>query len=65
MEIFFTRQALSVCQKYDEEKVDVIVDGPGNYFWREMSEYWPNAKIILTTRDNEEKVSRKDHSIVL
>jgi hypothetical protein len=44
-----------VCGRYDEEGVDVIVDGPGNYFWKEMAEYWPKAKIILTVRDNEDK----------
>ena len=46
-----------VCEEYDKAGVDVIVDGPGNYFWREMAEYWPKAKIILTVRDNEDKVS--------
>jgi len=44
-----------VCEEYDKAGVDVIVDGPGNYFWREMAEYWPKAKIILTVRDNEDK----------
>ena len=44
-----------VCQKYDEEKCDVVVDGPSNYFWEEMAQYWPEAKIILTVRDNEDK----------
>ena len=48
-----------VCEEYDKAGVDVIVDGPGNYFWREMAEYWPKAKIILTVRDNEDKVSFK------
>ena len=46
-----------VCKAYDDEGVDVIVDGPGNYFWKEMADYWPKAKIILTLRDNEDKVS--------
>ena len=45
-----------VCAEYDRAGVDVIVDGPGNYFWKEMSDYWPKAKIILTVRDNEDKV---------
>lgn len=49
------RTIQQVCEEYDRHGVDVIVDGPGNYFWREMSEYWPKAKIILTVRDNEEK----------
>jgi len=44
-----------VCAAYDRAGVDVIVDGPGNYFWKEMSDYWPKAKIILTLRDNEDK----------
>lgn len=44
-----------VCQKYDEEGCDVVVDGPSNYFWEEMAAYWPNAKIVLTVRDNEDK----------
>ena len=45
-----------VCRQYDKAGVDVIVDGPGNYFWQEMMEYWPKAKVILTVRDNEDKV---------
>ena len=45
-----------VCRQYDEAGVDAIVDGPGNYFWQEMMEYWPKAKVILTVRDNEDKV---------
>jgi len=44
-----------VCKKYDEEECDVVVDGPSNYFWEEMAQYWPEAKIILTVRDNEDK----------
>lgn len=44
-----------VCRQYDEAGVDAIVDGPGNYFWHEMMEYWPKAKVILTVRDNEDK----------
>lgn len=27
------------------------VDWPGAYFWREIAEHYPNAKLILTTRD--------------
>jgi hypothetical protein len=44
-----------VCQKYDQQDCDVVIDLPTNYFWREMAEYWPQAKIILTVRDDEEK----------
>jgi len=44
-----------VCAKYDQEGVDVVVDGPANYFWEEMAQYWPKAKVILTVRDNEDK----------
>lgn len=44
-----------VCAKYDEQDVDVVVDLPANYFWREMSQYWPKAKIILTVRDSEDE----------
>jgi len=29
------------------------VDWPAAYFWRELSEYYPNAKIILTVRSSE------------
>ena len=46
-----------VCAKYDEHDVDVVVDLPANYFWREMSQYWPKAKIILTVRDSEDEVA--------
>ena len=46
-----------VCQTYDQQDCDVVVDLPTNYFWREMAEYWPQAKIILTVRDDEEKVT--------
>jgi len=45
-----------VCEEYDRHNVDVVVDGPGNYFWQEMMEYWPKAKVILTVRDDEDKV---------
>jgi len=44
-----------VCREYDRQNVDVVVDGPANYFWEEMSAYWPNAKVILTLRDDEDK----------
>ena len=54
-----------VCEEYDRAGVDVIVDGPGNYFWREMAEYWPKAKIILTVRDNEDKVSSMTYILTL
>jgi hypothetical protein len=26
-----------VCREYDRQNVDVVVDGPANYFWEEMS----------------------------
>ncbi|MDH3695536.1 MAG: sulfotransferase family protein [Gammaproteobacteria bacterium] len=29
------------------------VDWPAAYFWRELSEYYPDAKILLTTRSSE------------
>ena len=58
MDFFAGRISIEdVCRQYDDEGVDVIVDGPGNYFWKEMAEYWPKAKIILTVRDNEDKVN--------
>lgn len=39
--------------------VDVVVDGPANYFWEEMAQYWPKAKVILTVRDSEDKARVK------
>nr|XP_026694836.1 uncharacterized protein LOC108950425 [Ciona intestinalis] len=37
---------------YDD--VDAVVDAPAFYFWREIHEEFPEAKIILTVRDNED-----------
>ncbi|MEH6452397.1 MAG: sulfotransferase family protein [Psychromonas sp.] len=33
------------------EDYSSTVDWPAAYFWRELSEYFPNAKIILSVRD--------------
>jgi len=34
------------------EGYGATVDWPGAYFWRELSEHFPDAKILLTTRDS-------------
>lgn len=36
------------------EDVDVTIDVPACYFWEEISKAFPDAKIILTIRDDEE-----------
>ncbi|XP_076823418.1 uncharacterized protein LOC143469561 [Clavelina lepadiformis] len=35
--------------------VDAITDTPAAYFWDEIHKAFPDAKIILTMRDNEER----------
>lgn len=39
------------------------VDNPGCNFWKELSEYYPDAKIILTTRDAEEWFNSTNETI--
>ena len=34
--------------------VDVIIDSPVFFFWKELSEIWPKAKLILSMRDSSE-----------
>lgn len=34
--------------------VDAVVDTPGNHFYREIFEAFPDAKVILTVRDSED-----------
>ncbi|XP_039249041.1 uncharacterized protein LOC120326765 [Styela clava] len=36
------------------ENVDAVVDTPMFYFWEELAEAFPDAKVILMTRDNVE-----------
>ncbi|XP_078484254.1 uncharacterized protein LOC144744175 [Ciona intestinalis] len=47
------------------EDVDVVCDGPISFFWEEIFSVYPDAKIILTVRDNEDQwfESRKRHVI--
>ncbi|XP_078484558.1 uncharacterized protein LOC101242581 [Ciona intestinalis] len=47
------------------EDVDVVCDGPISFFWEEIFSVHPDAKIILTVRDNEDQwfESRKRHVI--
>lgn len=39
------------------------VDNPGCNFWKELSDYYPDAKIILTTRDAEEWFNSTNETI--
>jgi len=41
-----------VAQEYEDQNVDVIVDSPGFFFWKEFHKIWPKAKVILTERDS-------------
>lgn len=34
--------------------VDAVVDGPGYYFWEQLLEVYPNALVILLTRDEDD-----------
>lgn len=43
-----------VANHYDEHNVDVIVDYPCMFFWKQFTKIWPQAKVILTVRDNTE-----------
>lgn len=33
------------------EGYQAVVDFPGSYFWRQLAETYPNAKVLLTVRD--------------
>lgn len=39
------------------------VDNPGCGFWRELADYYPNAKVILTIRDAEKWYESTDETI--
>ncbi|MDA0822552.1 MAG: sulfotransferase family protein [Proteobacteria bacterium] len=39
------------------------VDWPSAFYWRELSDYFPNAKIILTVRDAEKWYESVSHTI--
>merc|ERR1712142_782397 len=41
-----------VAKIYEKEGADVLIDVPCNFFWREFKRVWPDAKVILTVRDN-------------
>jgi hypothetical protein len=34
--------------------VDVILDMPVQFFWKQFAQIWPKAKVILTVRDSTE-----------
>ena len=38
--------------EYDAHNVEVLVDHPCMFFWKQFAEIWPKAKVILTMRDN-------------
>ena len=38
--------------EYEAHNVDVLVDQPCLFFWKQFAQIWPKAKIILTMRDN-------------
>ena len=41
-----------VALEYDAHNVEVLVDHPCMFFWKQFAEIWPKAKVILTMRDN-------------
>ena len=41
------------------------VDNPGCGFWRELADYYPNAKVILTIRDAEKWYESTDETCLL
>jgi len=41
------------------------VDWPSAYYWRELAEYYPDAKIILTVRSTESWVASMDKTILV
>lgn len=48
------------------EDVDAITDNPGCLIFEELFEYFPNAKVILTVRDEEEwLLSLRKHMLLL
>ncbi len=40
------------------------VDWPGAFFWRELSEFYPNAKILLTVRDSDSWYKSMENTIL-
>lgn len=40
------------------------VDWPSTYYWRALSEHWPEAKIVLTLRDSESWVRSMEKTIL-
>ncbi|CAK8693214.1 unnamed protein product [Clavelina lepadiformis] len=45
------------------ENVDAVTDGPACYFWDEIHKAFPDAKIILTTRDEESWLRSWDNQL--
>ena len=43
-----------VAEEYEIHNVDVIIDSPSFFFWKEFHKIWPKAKVILTERDSTE-----------
>lgn len=41
-----------IANEYDSHNVDVIIDHPALFFWKQFTEIWPKAKVILTLRDS-------------
>ncbi len=39
------------------------IDWPAAFFWRELSEYYPDAKILLTVRDSESWYQSMENTI--
>ncbi|HTC58883.1 MAG TPA: sulfotransferase, partial [Solirubrobacteraceae bacterium] len=48
-------RALDGAEPWDEVFGDsqATVDWPGGYFWRELMDFYPNAKVLLSVRDPE------------
>jgi len=43
-----------VAAEYEAFNVDIIIDHPALFFWKQLARIWPEAKVILTLRDSTE-----------
>ena len=51
VDVFQNGAQLDVKRLY--QNVDVLVDSPGNFFWEEVLEAFPDSKVILSEREED------------
>jgi len=51
-----------IARIYEEKGADVLIDIPCSTFWRQFKEIWPDVKIILTVRENNEVWYKSVHT---